>query len=119
MAATPMATDTKLVNEDQSKPADRSLYQLITGSLLCASTTTRPDTLSSVEVLSKFNASSTETHMTAAQSILKSLKGTMDYGIRIAKCDEQLIGFCDANWAETDENLYSTSANLFMASKGQ
>ena len=61
--------------------------------------------------------SSIETHMTAAQSILKYLKGTMHYGIRIAKCNEQLIGFCDVKWAENDENLYSTSANLFMASK--
>ena len=93
--ATPMATDTKLMKEDGSKPVDGTLYQSIIGSLIYASTAT--DISYFVGVLSKFDAAPIETYMTAAKRVLRYLKGTMDFGITFSKCDKPPIGLCDAN----------------------
>lgn len=118
IAATPLATDVALVRDDGSKPVDSTLYQSIIGSLLYASTATRPDIAHSVGVLSKFNASPTETHLTAAKRILRYLKGTLNYGIIFSKSSDSPVGYSDANWAENDENRHSISGNVFMSSCG-
>lgn len=114
VVTTPMATDTQLVKDDGSKPVDRVLYQSIVGSLLYVSTATRPDISYCVGVLSKFNSSPNETHLTAAKRVLRYLKGTMDYGITFCKSEGSPFIYSDANWAENDENRHSTSGNVFI-----
>lgn len=116
--ATPMATDVQLVKEDGSKPVERILYQSIVGSLLYASTATRPDIAYAVGMLSKFNSSPTETHLTAAKRVLRYLKGTPDLGITFTKSNKRPVCYSDANWAENDENRHSTSGNVFLSSNG-
>ncbi|XP_067937199.1 uncharacterized protein [Watersipora subatra] len=116
--ATPFATDIQLVKDDGSKSADHTLYQSIVGSLLYASTATRPDITHSVGVLSKFNSMPTQTHLTAAKRVLRYLKGTMGYGITFNKTDTQPVGYSNANWAENDESRHSISGNVFMSSSG-
>jgi histone deacetylase 1/2 len=118
-ASTPMATDVQLVKDDGSKQVNQQLYQSVIGSLLYVSTATRPDIAYSVGVLSKFNCSPTETHLTAAKRVLRYLNGTIDHGIIFSKSsDEPPVGYADANWAENDENRHSTSGNVFIASNG-
>ncbi|XP_067949538.1 uncharacterized protein [Watersipora subatra] len=112
--ATPFATDIQLVKDDGSKSVDHTPYQSIVGSLLYASTATRPDIAHSVGVLSKFNSMPTQTHLTAAKRVLRYLKGTMDYGITFNKTDTQPVGYSDANWAENNESRHSISGNVFV-----
>lgn len=119
-ATTPLAIDVQLVRNDGSKPVDPTLYQSIVGSLLYASTATRPDIAHSVGVLSKFNASPTETHLTAAKRVLRYLKGTLDHGITFYKSSDVSLPmiYSDANWAENDENRHSISGNVFIYNCG-
>ena len=53
------------------------------GSLLYAAIATRPDIAYAVGVLSKFCASPDESHLTAAKRVLRYLKGTLHYGIKL------------------------------------
>ena len=112
-----MAVDVKLVKDDGSKPTDASLYQSIIGSLLYAATSTRPDIAHAVGVLSKFNCSPTETHLTAAKRVLRYLRGTPDFGIRYKKSDKPPVAYSDASWAE-NESRQSTSGVVFMHCDG-
>ena len=86
-----MATNTKLVKEDGSKPVDHTLYQSIMDSLQYASTAIWPDISYFVRLLSKFNAALTETHMTAAKCVLSYLKGAMDLGIIFSKYNKPAV----------------------------
>ena len=116
--ATPAAVDVKLEKDDGSRPADQALYQSIIGSLIYAASATRPDIAFSVGVLSKFNATPTETHMTAAKRVLRYLKGTRAYGIVLTKSASYPVVYSDASWADNIENRRSTSGNVFIMSQG-
>lgn len=112
--STPMATDVKFEKEDGSKPADQSTYQSIIGSLLYAASATRPDISHAVGVLSRFNSSPTETHMSGAKRVLRYLKGTSDRGIKMVKSDGKLVAYSDSSWADNSDNRTSTSGSVFM-----
>ena len=80
---TPMATDVKLISDDGSKAADRELYRSMVGSLLYLAAATRPDILYAVGILSRFSSAPTKTHFTAAKRVLRYLKGTPEFGVRV------------------------------------
>ena len=94
-------------------------YQSIVGSLLYAAIATFPDIAQAVAVVSKFCASPTEAHLTAAKRILRYLKGTSDLGLKYTMSDNgTLVGYVDADWAGDFDDGRSTSGNLFMLAKG-
>ena len=102
-----------------SKRVDPTTYQSIIGGLMYAATATRPDISYSVSMLSKFNSSPSEAHLTAAKRIIRYLKGTVNLGLKYCKSEEgQLIGYADADWAGDLDDRHSTSGNVFLMAGG-
>ena len=91
----PMQQNVKLSCDDGSKEVNATMYRQMVGSLNYL-TTTRPDIAYSVSVLSQFMAKPQESHWNAAKTVLRYLKGTLDYGIiYIDACVAELIGYLD------------------------
>ncbi|XP_067940001.1 uncharacterized protein [Watersipora subatra] len=97
--ATPAAYDVKLSHKNGSKLADPNLYQLMVGSLIYAALSTRPDIAEAVGTLAKFNACSTQTHLTAAKRVIHYLKGTHDLCLNFRKQGKPMVGYTDADYA--------------------
>ena len=120
--ANPASTSTNLnvklvANEGQSKPVDPLRYQFIVGNLLYAAVATRPAIPQAVSVLSRCNAVPTEAHLTAANRVLRYLKGTIDLSLQYKITENaKVIGFSDTGWASDTDNRRSTTGNIFMMS---
>jgi hypothetical protein len=96
-------------------------YQSIVGSVLYASTCTRPDIAFAVNRCSSFNANPGEKHMTATKRILRYLKGTAYDGIEYrghTDSDLELVGFADADWAGDADSARSCNGFVFMLGGG-
>lgn len=66
-----------------SAPTDASRYQEIVGSLLFLSTRPRPDIAVAVTLLSRHNASPTNANMISAKRVLRYLRGTAEFALRL------------------------------------
>jgi hypothetical protein len=109
----PLATGEKLKKVDESELADEGLYRRIVGSLLYL-TATRPDLMYAASLLSRFMTGPTKIHMGAEKRILRYMQGTLSYGIEYVRDQSvTLIGFCDADWAGSEDDNKSTSGYAF------
>ena len=79
-AITPTVMGSKLSKEDNNKDFDPSLYKSIVGSLMYL-TTTRPDIMHTVSLISRFMERTKESHWQETKRILTYVKGTKRYGI--------------------------------------
>ena len=79
--ATPMASNLKLLSDDSSDPIDATMYRQMIGSLMYLMNM-RPDICFAVNTLSQYLADLRHVHLTAANHILRYLKGTIDYGLK-------------------------------------
>jgi transposase InsO family protein len=114
----PLATGEKLKKKDGSELADESLYRRIVGSLLYL-TATRPDLMYAASLLSRFMTGPTKIHMGAAKRVLRYVQGTLSYGIEyVREQSATLIGFCDADWAGSEDDSRSTSGYAFSFGSG-
>ncbi|CAI0447039.1 unnamed protein product [Linum tenue] len=92
--------------------------QLI-GSLLYV-TTTRPDIMYFVCLLSRYMEAPTRHHLLAVKRILRYLKGTLTYGIWYKRMEEEdcLIGYTDSDSAGDLDDRQSTSGYVFFFAGG-
>ncbi|KAI0984565.1 hypothetical protein GJ496_011917 [Pomphorhynchus laevis] len=116
IVSTPMNPNIRLeVNDNTSKSVDQKLYQFIIGSLLYIAICTRPDIAYAVEILSRFNISPNDLHLTAAKQVLRYLRGTKDFRLRFVYTGKlTLQGYCDADLANNADDRTSTSGNIFI-----
>ncbi|CAL9007544.1 unnamed protein product [Prunus brigantina] len=113
VVATPLAMNEKLSKEDGSEQADEGVYRQIVGSLLYL-TATRPDIMFAASLLARFMHGPTRKHMGTAKRVLRYVQGTTDYGIVYEKGKEaRLIGYCDSDWAGSEDDMKSTSGYAF------
>lgn len=99
--------------------ADATLYRSIVGKLTYAANCARPDLATAVSFLSRYMQSPKAKHMEAAKHTLRYLRGTINLGIeytRQAKLD--LLGYCDADYAQDLQDRISNSGYVFMMSGG-
>ncbi|CAL9001633.1 unnamed protein product, partial [Prunus brigantina] len=116
--ATPLAMNEKLSKEDGSEQADEGVYRQIVGSLLYL-TATRPDIMFAASLLARFMHGPTRKHMGTAKRVLRYVQGTTDYGIVYEKGKEaRLIGYCDSDWAGSEDDMKSTSGYAFNLGSG-
>ncbi|KAL1321436.1 hypothetical protein AAHE18_14G126900 [Arachis hypogaea] len=80
IVSTPLVHNEKLQKEDRSGEGDASQYRSLIGSLLYL-TTTRPNIMYAICLLSRFIQKSNEKHYGIARRILRYLQSTNDYGI--------------------------------------
>jgi hypothetical protein len=79
------------------------------GSLLYL-TASRPDITFVVGICTRYQANPKMSHLTQVKRILKYVNGTSDYGILYAHDqNSKLVGYCDADWAESANDRKSTS----------
>ena len=118
--STPMDQNVKLVKDDGfSKSVEPVRYQSMIGSLLYAAIGTRPDISHAVGVVSKFSSNPTEAHLTAVKRIFRYLKRTIDLKLQYQKRDnDELVGYCDADWASDLDSRHSVSGSVFIMTGG-
>lgn len=83
----------KLTKNGAGRKVDATLYKQIVGCLMYL-TSTRPDIMHAVSLISRYMENPTEVHLLAAKRIFRYLKGTADFGILYKNGGESsLIGF--------------------------
>jgi hypothetical protein len=108
--------DCPVSDEDKKEMGDMlKIYQEAVGSLLYASTGTRPDIAHAVNVVSKYNRNPGQAHWMAVKRIFRYLKGTINQPLVFIAKDTLLNGqlnvsvFSDADWAGDVDDRRSTS----------
>jgi hypothetical protein len=116
--STPMNQKEKLCKDDDADKIDEGYFRSIIGCLMYF-TTTRPDILFVVSLLSRFMHGASELHLRAAKRILRYVRGTVSFGVKYEKCQIfKLHGFLDNDWAGSIEDTKSTSGYCFTLGSG-
>ncbi|XP_019244295.1 PREDICTED: uncharacterized protein LOC109224163 [Nicotiana attenuata] len=111
---TPIESGTKLSIFDEGEKVDPTFFKSLVESLRYI-TSTRPDILFAVGVVSHFMEAPTSTHLKVTRRILRNLKGAIDFGLFYSSNDFNLVGFCDSNYAgDIDNRKSTTSFVLFL-----
>jgi hypothetical protein len=124
--STPVDSNFRYVNDEESPPVDSKLYQRGVGSLMYAMTCTRPDLAFAVSLVSRFAANPKEIHWSMLKRILKYLKGTKNCCLRLGRAQNQgpqnlpltLKGYADADWGSDTQTRKSTTGYLFFLGDG-
>lgn len=104
--------------DDDKQLSDECPFKELVGSLLYLVTCTRPDIAHAVSMASR-TGTPTTTHWKMLKRILRYLKGSRDVGIhfRWEKFPE-LVGYCDADYANDVETRRSTSGYCIKYANG-
>ncbi|GKG41638.1 hypothetical protein Tco_0473389, partial [Tanacetum coccineum] len=82
-------------------------------------TTTRPDLMFAVSLISRYMKRPTESHLASARRVLRYVKGIINFGIFYRKGgNKELIGFTDSDYAGDLDDRKSTSGYVFLMSSG-
>ncbi|XP_053597499.1 uncharacterized protein LOC128668457 [Microplitis demolitor] len=94
-----------------------TIYQKLIGSLLYLSVNTRPDISAPVVILSQHIKDIRRQNWNELQRVIRYLKNTKSYELQLSDtsaANKNLIGYADANWAESRQDRKSNSGYLFM-----
>jgi hypothetical protein len=118
LVSTPTDLCLKLVKDGAGEKVNATLYKQIVGSLMYL-TSTRPDIMYAVSLISRYMECPAEAHFLAAKRIFRYLKGTADYGILYKRnSNSAMIGFSDSDYAGSLDDRKSTSGLVFMLNSG-
>eukprot|EP00253_Pinus_taeda_P019892 PITA_19892 len=82
-------------------------------------THTRPDLSFVVGLVAQFMQNSDESHWKAAKTILRYVRGTVQFGIHYsAKASPLLVGFTYSDWAGDPDDQKSTAGYVFTLGSG-
>ena len=106
------------VNDEGGVKVDETYFKQIVGSHMYL-TTTRPDMLFIVSLISCYMSKPAELYLQAAKRALRYLKGTINYGILCKKDGaEELLAFTDNDYSGDVEDGRSTSGYVFLMNSG-
>jgi hypothetical protein len=110
---TPVITWRKLNKEDKGSKVDPTLFKRLVGSLMYL-TTTRPDIMYGVSLISRFMETPKESHWKAGKRILRYVNGTKYFGIKYSTLEDfKLIGYTDSDYGGSIDDMKSTSGYTF------
>jgi len=90
-------------------------YREIVGSCLYVAVMTRPDIAYTVNSLARFNNNPGKPHWNALRHLLRYLKGTADFGLKLGNLSDEICEcYCDASWADNPDDRHSTSGYCVM-----
>ena len=93
---TPVEERLKLTKEGSGDLVDATKFRRLVGSLRYL-TTTRPDIVYGVGLISKFMDSPRQSHWQVAKQILRYVKGTIDYGLFYSSASKiDLVGYTNS-----------------------
>jgi hypothetical protein len=103
----------------KSAPAATKIFPLrqLTGSVLYATVSTRPDTAQPIADIARFQDAQTDEAIAAMKHLLRYLAGTPNYGLDLSPSGPLVLsGWVDATWADDLDDRKSTSGwILFLA----
>ncbi|XP_055527530.1 uncharacterized protein LOC129720120 [Wyeomyia smithii] len=98
---------------------DNTKYRSLVGGLLYLSVIARSDIAASTVILGRRVAAPSEANWTAVKRVLRYLKLTREYYLRLGGASEEpLVGYSDADWAGDPESRRSTSGAVFFYAGG-
>lgn len=100
--------------EEDKAIVEENLYQKMIGSLLYLALRTRPDILSAVSILSRFQKAPTKYCHTAVKRIMRYLRGTMEFSLMYSREDIILNGFVDSDFAADITDRKSMSGFMIL-----
>jgi hypothetical protein len=117
-APTLVALGLKLSKDDQGPSVDATLFKRLVGSLMYL-TSTRPDIMFGVSLISRFMDKPKESHWRARKRILRYIAGTKNFGILYTFSDDcKLIGYTDSDWGGSMDDRKSTFGYIFHLGSG-
>ena len=114
----PMKANVKLQKEGEILDTNTYPYNMLVGSLLYLSTSTRPDISFAVGVLSRYMANPMKEHWEAAIHVLKYLKSTAAEGIVYGGEKEEMKTYCDADYGGEVDTRKSTTGYILVLNGG-
>lgn len=91
-------------------------YQEAIGCIMYAAQISRPDVCFAVSVLSRYNNNYGRAHWAAVKRVFRYLKGTIDYKLIFSsKQNDEMVGYCDADWASDLDKRRSTTGYVFLS----
>lgn len=110
----PIVPGYKMCKDEGGVKVNETYFKQMVGSLMYI-TSTRPDMMFFVSLISRFMSRPTELHFQAAKRALRYLRGTVNYGILYKKGGvEELVAFTDSDYAGDVEDRKSTSGYAFL-----
>ncbi|XP_017438516.1 secreted RxLR effector protein 161-like [Vigna angularis] len=116
----PLEVNAKLKIEETKEGANETTYKQIIGSLrfLCNS---RPDSMFSVSLLSRFMGNPKKSHMMTVKRILRYIKGIANYEILfpygLREDELKFVCYVDSDYGGDQVERKSTSGNIFFLNK--
>jgi hypothetical protein len=112
-AETPIAAGTRLSKQDTGPAVDSTLYKQMVGSFMYL-TTTRPDLMYAVSLISRFMESPKDSHWKVGKIILRYVAGTAGYGLWYTRTSDcTLTGYTDSDFAGCIDDRKSTAGYAF------
>ncbi|RVW80159.1 putative mitochondrial protein [Vitis vinifera] len=114
----PMNQKEKLNKDDGTAKIDQAYFRSMIGCLMYLSTT-RPNILNVVSILSRFIHYASEMHLKASKRVIRYVKGTCDFGIKFTRSKEfELVGFSNSDWGGSIDDMRSTLGYCFTFGSG-
>ena len=115
---TPSELGLKLHKDIEGREVDNRYFKQIVGSLMYL-TSTRPDIMYAVSMISPYMEHPTEKDLNAARRILRYVRGTFSLGVFYKKGDDpKMVGYTDSDYAGDIDDRQSTEGSIFMMSEG-
>lgn len=105
-------------NEEEKKEMANIPFMECIGSVMHLTHLTRPDIAYAVGQVSRYSQSPGQEHWKALKRILAYLRKTLNFGLLFGGGDDELYGYCDADYAGDLGNRRSTSGALFTLHNG-
>ncbi|XP_016683979.1 secreted RxLR effector protein 161-like [Gossypium hirsutum] len=110
---TPIAIGEKLSSKGVFEHDSEFFYRSLVGCLLYL-TTTRPDIMFAMSLLSRFVHCCNEKHFKALKRMLRYIKGSLTHSMLFKKVENfKLIGYANSDWASSIDDMKSTSGYVF------
>ncbi|KAG7544127.1 GAG-pre-integrase domain [Arabidopsis thaliana x Arabidopsis arenosa] len=114
----PMVPGTRLSKGGDGNKVDPTLYKQLIGSLMYI-TSTRPDLMYVVCLLSRYMADPYDQHLQAAKRVLRYIKGTLGFGVFYKRgVVGDLTVYTDSDYAGDIDDRRSTSGYAFLLGGG-
>jgi len=112
----PIVPGEKLEKDKDGAKVDGTYYKQVVGSLMYL-TTTCPDIMFVVSLISRYMGNPSQLHLQAKRKVLRYLKGTADFELFYKKeGDEELTTYTDSDYAGDLDDRKSTSGYVFLLS---